>query len=254
MAPNLLLVKLKETPASLFGSGRPTEHPALTELAQLLDAAQAELGEAAVSSASRQLEFHQQLPTGLMGLLINRCARRLCRGNPISVWRRDLLTIVPAPRVEAMALDAAMSQYLAGMKMSKLREKARDMGVAADEVTRLDDDDEITRAEQRQRLIDLIARAPLKIEVSVSQEGVSCVALRARCLRDGGSSYHAACVRQLLAFEAEIEAVMRDSWPGCSASATGDALEEVGPEPEPELGGEPEPETEGWAEEGVPPQ
>ena len=41
---------------------------------------------------------------------------------------------------------------------------------------------------------------------------------------------------------------------GCSASATGDALEEVGPEPEPELGGEPEPETEGWAEEGVPPQ
>jgi len=249
--PNLLLVKVKETQATLFGAGRVAQPPALTELAQLLDAEGA-----AVDSASRQLEFHQQLPTGLMGLLINRCAARLCRGNPTSIWRRDLLTIVPAPRSEAMVLDEATAARLGAMKTHALRSEAQAQGVS--EAALLDaesrHDESTTMKQAKQDYLALIASAPIKIELAISQQGSSTVALHARCLRDGGSSYHEACVRQLLAFEAEIEAVMRDSWPGCSASATGDALEEVGPEPEPELGGEPEPETEGWAEEGVPPQ
>jgi hypothetical protein len=254
-APNLLLVKLKETQATLFGSGRVAEPPALTELAQLLDAEGA-----AVDNASRQLDFHQQIPTGLMGLVLNRCAARLCGGNPTSIWRRDLRTIVPALRAEAMVLDATTSQYLADMKLSALHQQARDMGVAAGAVDTLMDDETISKAAERARLMELIAWAPLKIEVAVSQEGPSCVALHARCLRDGGNGLHVACVRQLVAFESVIEAVLTDSWPGCSASATGDTLESAiqeeqpEPEPEPELVWEPEPEEEEECmEEGVPP-
>ena len=143
------------------------------------------------------------------------------------------------------------------MKAHELRAEAQVQGVteaALAEIDAVHDDESMTMKQMKQDYIALIASAPIKIELSISQQGSSTVALHARCLRDGGSSYHAACVRQLMAFEAEIEVVMRDSWPGCSASATGDALEGVGPEPEPELGGEPEPGTEGWAEEGVPPQ
>ena len=92
------------------------------------------------------------------------------------------------------------------MKLSALHQQARDMGVAAGAVDTLMDDETISKAAERARLMELIAWAPPKIEVTVSPEGPSCVAPHARCFRDGGNGLHVACGRPPVAFESGLAA------------------------------------------------
>ena len=107
------------------------------------------------------------------------------------------------------------------------------------------------------------AAAGVQMEVSIGQQGVSCIDISARCLAGG---HAASCMQAVETFKAQVDAVIADRWPGCSPQvvsislAKDSRLEESGPvaggrrrrELEegipPEVAEpEPEPEPEHWA-------
>ena len=227
---------------SLFGSvalnNRSNEKVAALAT-QLTQAA----GSGGVEEERKEFDFPQPLPTGLMGLVINRCAGR-CGANPTEAWRRDLITIAPAARTVPRVLDEAALSMLQAMSLHDLREHAMQQGVTVASLDQAEGDLSATGAMFQATIIDLIAMAPVDVELSIAQRSPSVVVIVARCLRDSGSGgHHALCVRQLAIFAHELEAVLSEKWQGCVPAVR--APEEPEPEPGPEPGPAPE--------EGVPP-
>jgi hypothetical protein len=112
-------------------------------------------------------------------------------------------------------------------------------------------DDSTTMLESKQGYIEAIAMAPVQVEVSVRQDGASKIVIASRCLRDSERSHYDLCVAQLGVFQEELERALKEQWPGCLPSASGDGVATVGlsegippdcgsggvgdePEPEPE--------------------
>jgi hypothetical protein len=247
-ARNLIEVHVKEAPASLFGhSSSHTEVAALTDFQGTLDAEHA-----VVDSASRVFEFHHALPTGLIGVTINRCKNNCCQDHPAVVWRRDLIAVLPVVREQARRLDAATTQGLLSMSAAGLREEAQAQGVTKEYLLGVEAafDDSRPNVELKQGYIEAIAMAPVQVEISVRQDGASKIVIASRCLRDSEHSHHDLCVAQLGVFQEELERALKEQWPGCLPSASGDGVAIVGLSEgiPPDCGGvgdepEPEPET-----------
>lgn len=174
---------------------------------------------------------------------------------------------MPVPREEALLLGQDEAVRLRSMKPHELRLEAKAWGVTEGELSKMESDlpESNTILQHKESFIVMIAKAPIKVEMSICQQGLRSITIAARCLRDGDKSHRALCVRQLSVFEEQINAVLEEKWPGCSATVRGD-FEDEEPAPEPELwhpghfntNDEPEPELEpsygSQVPEGVPPQ
>eukprot|EP01047_Picozoa_sp_COSAG01_P042104 COSAG01_NODE_3657_length_5819_cov_1.996154_2_plen_336_part_00 len=225
-ARNLIEVHVKEAPASLFGhTSSHTEVAALSDFQRSLDAEHA-----VVDSASRAFEFHHALPTGLIGVTINRCKNNCCQGHPAVVWRRDLIAVLPVAREQARWLDAAATQRLMSMGTSELLVEARAQGVTKEQLSGVEAafDDSMPIVELKQGYIKAIAMAPVQVEISVRQDGASKIVIASRCLRDSEHSHHDLCMAQLGVFQKELERALKEQWPGCLPSASGDGVAAVG--------------------------
>jgi hypothetical protein len=137
------------------------------------------------------------------------------------------------------------------MGLSELRQAARakltirrGSGASVDDVTQLEDDDTITKAEERRQLVRMIAMAPLEVELSISQRGgSSCVCIQARCLCDSDGAHgdatgerrrhHGVLWQQLGLFESALTGVVEELWKGCSfaVSEGGNGIAEGVPPP-----------------------
>ena len=99
--------------------------------------------------------------------------------------------------------------------------------------------------------MEAAAAAGVQMEVSIGQQGLSCVDITARCKAGG---HVALCQQAVESFKAQLDAVIADRWPGCSPQVVAISLaandggwEEQVPEGIPpemaQLEPEPEPET-----------
>ena len=206
-----LVVRMQQTEAVLLQrlaaedtaeqQNRAHRHRALTELAELLDAEGT-----AVDSAGRRFDFRQPLPGGLLAAVLSQCFK-LC-GERTSIWRHDLNTIMAAGHV--MQPDIAIAT-----KRQKLKRKVADEafmrgdGIAVP--PHLEREIATLRAEVAS--MEVAAAAGVQMEVSIGQQGLSCVDITARCEAGG---YTALCQQAVETFKAQLDAVIADRWPGCS--------------------------------------
>jgi hypothetical protein len=61
--------------------------------------------------------------------------------------------------------------------------------------------------------MEAAAAAGVQMEVSIGQQGLSCVDITARCEAGG---HTALCQQAVGSFKAQLDAVIADRWPGCS--------------------------------------
>jgi hypothetical protein len=180
----------------------------------------------------------------------------------------------------AQAMAASTIRRLEALKVADLQQEARKMGVTDDALAEVEqrDDESMTVAQMKRCCIELIAMAPLEVELSISQRGgSSCVCIQARCLHQGGDDsddgavvsgrrHHGVLWGQLSPFERALTSVVDELWKGCSftvseggngiaegvppsllrsSTATPTScLDELEPEPEPEPELQPEMEPE----------
>jgi hypothetical protein len=180
----------------------------------------------------------------------------------------------------AQAMAASTIRRLEALKVADLQQEARKMGVTDDALAEVEqrDDESMTVAQMKRCCIELIAMAPLEVELSISQRGgSSCACIQARCLREGGDGsddgavvsgrrHHSVLWGQLSLFERALRSVVDELWKGCSftvseggngiaegvppsllrsSTATPTScLDELEPEPEPEPELQPEMEPE----------
>ena len=206
LSEGLIMVSLKQTEEVLLQSEATAaadvhQHEALRSLAESLD-------QGTVDFVGRRYEFHQPLPAGLLAIVLSRCAK-VCTDRT-SIWRRDLITIMDAGQSGTNA--SSQAGPLASLPMKELWARARADGVSEDAIAIAQEHD--TKAEQMSAIISLIVGA-LQIEVSIGQQGPSCIVLAARC---HAGAHHALCLQKLQLFEAELMAVKMSQWPGCSAT------------------------------------
>jgi hypothetical protein len=176
------------------------------------------------------------------------------------------------------AMAASTIRRLEALKVADLQQEARKMGVTDDALAEVEqqDDESMTVAQMKRCYVELIAMAPLEVELSISQRGgSSCVCIQARCLHEGGDDsddadvisghHHGVLWDQLSTFERVLTSVIDELWKGCSftmseggngiaegvppsllrSTATPTScLDELEPEPEPEPELQPEMEPE----------
>ena len=145
----------------------------------------------------RRFDFHQPLPPGLFAIVISRCAS-VC-DERTSIWRRDLITIMRASPTDS-------TKALQSLTIRELLQHAQQLGVNQADLDTADD--------SKERIAQLIMLA-LQIEVTIRQEGLSRVAISARCHAGG----HFAMLREKVRlFEAKLAGVLAEQWKGCSTS------------------------------------
>ena len=69
--------------------------------------------------------------------------------------------------------------------------------------------------------MEAAAAAGVQMEVSIGQQGLSCVDITARCEAGG---HTALCQQAVESFKAQLDAVIADRWPGCSPHAVAISL------------------------------
>ena len=192
----LLEVALEQTEARLLeaaGAGPEVDvhrHPKLAEVGAVLDHVRTDF-------VGRRYDFHQPLPSGLLAIVISRCAT-LC-DERTSIWRRDLVTVMRATHVQA-------NPTLLAMKIRELQHCAVGLKVSQEELDEADVD--------KERIAELIVAA-LQIEVTIKQQGASRVVVHARCHAGG---HHLLLREKARLFERELATVVAEQWKGCSAT------------------------------------
>ena len=231
---------------------RAGQHPALTKLAELLDA-----DGTAVDFTGIRLDFRQPLPGGLLAVVLIQCFK-IC-GERTTLWRHDLNTIMAAGQAaqpdigivakrERLARKVATESFMQGDGIPVPADLASEIAALQGDIASME---------------SAAAAVGVQMEVSIGQQGVSCIDISARCLAGG---HAASCMQAVEAFKAQVDAVIADRWPGCSPQvvsislAKDSRLEESGPVAggrrrrvleegiPPEVAEpEPEPEPEHWA-------
>jgi hypothetical protein len=112
----------------------------------------------------------------------------------------------------------------------ELREKALTQGVTNEQLLKVEAGwgAATTILQQQQSYIGAIEMAPIQVELSIRQDGANKIVITARCVRDSEGSQHAACVSKLALFEAELEIVLKELWPGCVASPSSSGVAHAG--------------------------
>jgi hypothetical protein len=146
----------------------------------------------------------------------------------------------------AQAMAASTIRRLEALKVADLQQEARKMGVTDDALAEVEqrDDESMTVAQMKRCCIELIAMAPLEVELSISQRGgSSCVCIQARCLCDSDGAHgdatgerrrhHGVLWQQLGLFESALTGVVEELWKGCSfaVSEGGNGIAEGVPPP-----------------------
>lgn len=205
--PGLLAVQFRQTEVVLLQrsdaheQARLFQHPALTEIAELLDA-----DDAAVDFAGLRLEFRQPLPGGLMAVVLSHCFK-IC-GERTSIWRRDLNTIMSAGH--ALQPDMGIAT-----KRQKLERKTADEAFMRGEGIAVPAHlvEQIATLRAEIASMQAAAAAGVQIEVSIGQQGLSCIDITGRCQ---AGEHTALCQQAVEYFKVQLDAVIADRWPGCS--------------------------------------
>jgi len=211
-APGLLVVEFQQTEVVLLQragaageaqeqQNRMFQHPALTALAELLDA-----DETAVDFTGIRLNFRQPLPGGLLAVVLSQCFK-IC-GERTSIWRHDLNTVMAGRHAVQPDIGiAARRQKLERRVADEAFMRGDGIAVPAQLVSEI----EALRAEVSS--MEAAAAAGVQLEVSIGQQGLGCVDITARCEAGG---HTALCQQAVGLFKAQLDAVIADRWPGCS--------------------------------------
>ena len=141
--------------------------------------------------------------------MLSQCFK-IC-GERTSIWRHDLNTVMTGGH--AVQPDIGIAT-----KRQKLERKLADEAFMRSEGIAVPPHLQAELAALRAEVaaMEAAAAAGVQMEVSIGQQGLSCVDITARCAAGG---HTALCQRAVEAFKAQLGAVVGDRWPGCSPHA-----------------------------------